>query len=88
MHAPDRDALHVLLMAARHPRAALLAVEDTLAATGAELCGFSLKPVGRIVEGVLRVRGLDDLGAERLAARLAARIGVDSVRLEHHRGLA
>lgn len=74
---------HVVVLAARHARAALLAVEQSLAASTAELTGLSLKPVGVIVEGVLRLRGLDDLEAERLADRLASGLGVQSVRVEH-----
>jgi hypothetical protein len=80
---PANDTHHVLLVAARHARAALLAIEDTLGASPAELCGLTLKPVGAIVEGVLRLRGLDDLEAERLATRLSRALGVHSVRVEH-----
>lgn len=77
------DRSHVLLVAARHARAALLAIEDTLGASRAELGGLTVKPVGAIVEAVLRLKGLDDLEAERLAARLAGSLGVHSVRVEH-----
>ena len=80
------DLVHVLVISARHASAALLAVEDAMKASGAELCGLSLKPVGAIVEGVLRLRGVDEPAAERLAARLAGRLGVHSARLEHHWG--
>ena len=82
-----RQAHHVVVVSASHPRAALLAIEASLAASEAELCGLSLKPVGRIVEGVMRLRGLDDLAAERLAERLAGGLGVHSARVEHHWGL-
>ena len=81
------DAHHVVVVSASHPRAALLAIEASLAASEAELCGLSLKPVGRIVEGVMRLRGLEDGAAERLAERLAGGLGVQSVRVEHHWGL-
>ena len=77
-------ALHVVLVCASHARAALLAIEESLGASEAELCGLSLKPVGRIVEGVLRLRGLDEAAAERLAQRLAGRLGVHWARVEHH----
>jgi len=83
----DPQAHHVVLVSASHPRAALLAIEASLAVSEAELCGLSLKPVGRIVEGVMRLRGLDDRAAERLAERLAGRLGVHSARVEHHWGL-
>ena len=86
--SPDADERrHVLLVAARHARAALAAIEDGLATSSAELCGLTLKPVGAIVEGVLRLKGLDDQGAERLAERLSAGLGVHSVRVEHQWGL-
>jgi hypothetical protein len=81
--APPAESLHVVVVSARHARAALLAIEDGLGASPAELCGLSLKPVGAIVEGVLRLRGLDDLAAERLAQRLSAGLGVHSVKVEH-----
>ena len=84
--APDQS-LHVLLVSARHARAALIAIEDGLGASSAELCGLTLKPVGAIVEGVLRLKGLDDLAAERLAQRLSDGLGVHSVRVEHQWGL-
>jgi hypothetical protein len=83
----DPAAHHVVVVSATHPRAALLAIEASLAASDAQLCGLSLKPVGRIVEGVMRLRGLDDSAAERLAERLAGGLGVRSVRVEHHWGL-
>jgi hypothetical protein len=81
--APPAESLHVVVVSARHARAALLAIEDGLGASPGELCGLSLKPVGAIVEGVLRLRGLDDLAAERLAQRLSAGLGVHSVKVEH-----
>lgn len=81
------DNLHVFLVAARHARAALRAIEDGLWMSGAELCGLSLRPVGQIVEGVVRLRGLDDPQADRLADRLASGLGVQGVRVEHHVGL-
>ena len=83
----DPQAHHLVVVSASHPRAALLAIEASLAASEAELCGLSLRPVGRIVEGVMRLRGLDDRAAERLAERLADSLGVQSVRVEHHWGL-
>ncbi|MFD1191098.1 hypothetical protein [Phenylobacterium conjunctum] len=81
------DRLHVFLVAARHARAALRAIEDGLWMSGAELCGLSLRPVGQIVEGVVRLKGLNDPQADRLADRLASGLGVQGVRVEHHVGL-
>jgi hypothetical protein len=81
--SPPGEVCHVLLVAARHPRAALLAIEGVLGASRGELYGLTLKPVGAIVEAVLRLKGLNDEEAERLAARLAGALGVQSVRVEH-----
>ena len=83
----DFDRQHVLLVAARHARAALVAIEQALDACPGELGGLTLKPVGAIVEGVLRLKGLDDPAAERLAERLSQALGVQSVRVEHQWGL-
>ncbi|HEY2660217.1 MAG TPA: hypothetical protein VGI79_10870 [Caulobacteraceae bacterium] len=80
---PQRDELHVLLIAARSSRAALLAAEDALAASDAELCRLSLKPVGEIVEATLKLRGLDAAAAQRLADRAGDYLGVSSARVEH-----
>jgi hypothetical protein len=79
--------VHLLVFAARHPQAALRAADHALSAAAAELAGLTLKPVGEIVEGVLRLRGLDDAAAERLAGRLAGTLGVQSVRVERLWGL-
>ena len=85
--AAQRDEVHVLLLAARNSRSALLAVEDALAVSDAELCRLSLKPVGEIVEASVKLRGLDAAAAERLAARAGERLGVSSARVEHVWGL-
>ena len=83
----QRDEVHVLLLAARNSRSALLAVEDALAVSDAELCRLSLKPVGEIVEASVKLKGLDAAAAERLAARANAQLGVSSARVEHVWGL-
>ena len=83
----QRDEVHVLLLAARNSRSALLAVEDALAVSDAELCRFSLKPVGDIVEASVKLRGLNAAAAQRLADRAGERLGVNSARVEHVWGL-
>ncbi|WP_304165163.1 hypothetical protein [Phenylobacterium aquaticum] len=83
----DPSPTHVFLVAARHARAALRAIEDGLWVSGAELLGLTLRPVGQIVEAVVRLGNLDEPQAERLAARLAQGLGVQGVRVEHHWGL-
>ncbi|MDR3507724.1 MAG: hypothetical protein P4L64_07500 [Caulobacteraceae bacterium] len=85
--APVRDEVHVLLIAARSSRAALLAVEDALGASDAELCRLNLKPVGEIVEATVKLRGIDAGAADRLAARVGAQLGVCNARVEHLWGL-
>ena len=75
--------VHQLLLAAQDAPSALEAVRQGLAGSGAELCGLSMKPVGQIVEGSLRVRHLSDQAARLLARDLAAWPGVTSARVEH-----
>ena len=81
--APEEAALHVLQIIARSRRVALLAAEDLLGSTDAELCRLSLKPVGEIVEATLKLRGLDEGAAQRLADRAGGYLGVTSARVEH-----
>lgn len=83
LEAPARETFHILVLTALDPRAALLAVDGALADSAARLCGLSLKPLGDLVEGVLRLRGVDEQAAEALCETLAAALGVRSARLEH-----
>lgn len=82
------DARHVLRFTADDVSAALDAARAGLAASTAEVCTLSISTVGRLVEGVLRVRRLDEAGAVSLADRLAERPGVRSSRVEHLWGLS
>lgn len=75
--------LHILVLTAFNTRAALLAIDGALSASTAKLCGLSLKPLGEMVEGVLRVQGVDEAAAEILCEDLSAALGVRSARLEH-----
>lgn len=75
--------VHQLLLAAQDAPSALEAVRQGLADSGAELCALSMKPVGQIVEGSLRVRHLSDQAARLLARDLAAWPGVTSASVEH-----
>lgn len=77
------DARHVLRFTADDVAQALDAARAGLAASTAEVCTLSISTVGRLVEGVLRVRRLDEAGAVSLADRLAERPGVRSSRVEH-----
>ncbi len=86
--ADNPQARHVLRFTVDDLTQALDAVRAGLAATSAEVCNLSLSPVGRLVEGVLRVRRLDEAGAVKLADRLASWPGVRSSRVEHVWGLS
>lgn len=77
------EARHVLRFTADDVAQALDAARLSLAASTAEVCTLTLSTVGRLVEGVLRVRRLDEAGAVSLADHLAARPGVRSSRVEH-----
>lgn len=79
----DGVTIHQLLLAAQDAPSALDAVRQGLADSGAELCGLTMKPVGQIVEGSLRVRRLSDQAARLLARDLAAWPGVTSASVEH-----
>jgi len=80
------EALQVFVFAAPHARAALTAIDDALALTAGELASLRLKPVGRIVEATLTLRGLSVEAAQAAADRLAGQVGVQALRLEHLRG--
>ncbi|MEW5683578.1 MAG: hypothetical protein AB1942_01530 [Pseudomonadota bacterium] len=82
------EALDVYVFAAPHPRAALSAVEDALDRSAGELAALRLKPVGRIVEATLTLRGLSIAAAEALADRLSLQAGVHALKLERVRGRA
>jgi hypothetical protein len=81
--AANPDARHVLRFTADDVAQALDAARAGLAASTAEVCTLSISTVGRLVEGVLRVRRCDEAGAVSLADRLAERPGVRSSRVEH-----
>ncbi len=77
------DALQVFVFATPHPHAALTAVDDALSRSTGELAALRLKPVGRIVEATLTLRGLTATAAQSVADRLASHVGVHALRLEH-----
>lgn len=70
-------------LSAVRAEAALEAAQDALAFSGAILRGLSIRPAAIGVDLVLRLAGLEDAAAERLAECLARRPGVGPVRLEH-----
>lgn len=80
------EALRIYVFATPHPRAALTAVDDALSCGAGELAALRLKPIGQIVEATLTMRGLSAAAAQDLSDRLAAQVGVRSLRLEHLQG--
>jgi len=86
LDVPEYDQLrlvHVILIATTAPQATLAALADGLGRIDGQLRGFSLKPVGARFEAVLRLTGIGEAGAERLAASIAAWPNAGSVRVEH-----
>ncbi|MDP1632424.1 MAG: hypothetical protein Q8L66_13495 [Caulobacter sp.] len=81
--ADQPDGRHVLRFIADDVSQALDAARTGLAASTAEVCNLSISTVGHLVEGVLRVRRLNEAGAVSLADQLAAGPGVRSARVEH-----
>lgn len=84
--APASTALaqrHLILIATASPIDCLEAVSSVLSRVGGQVMAFSLKPVGRQFEASLRLIGLDDTGADRVGAMIAAWPGAGSVRTEH-----
>lgn len=77
------DRYHLVLIATASPPACLAAVASALSRVGGEIHTFSLKPVGRQFEAVLRLIGVDDEGAERAAAMIVTWPHAGSVRIEH-----
>ncbi len=76
-------ALHFIRLTAAHSRAALLALEDAIGTTGAEICRLNLNPIGDVVEARLSLKSIDEAGARKLGDRLACRVGIHSVQVEH-----
>lgn len=85
---PSSDARHVLRFSADDLAQALDAVRAGLAASNGEVSNLSLSTVGTLVEGVVRLRRLDEAGAVALSHWLAGRPGVRSSRVEHLWGKA
>lgn len=86
LDAAEDDQLrlvHVILIATAKPRATLAAVASELGRSHGELRGLTLKPVGARFDAVLRLTGIDEEAAERLAAAIAAWPNAGSVSVEH-----
>jgi hypothetical protein len=77
---------HIILISTASPKACLKAVSSVVYRVGGDVSAFSLKPAGSRFEAVLRLVGIDDAGAERVAAMIAAWPDAGSVRTEHQWG--
>jgi hypothetical protein len=74
---------HIILISTAAPVACLEAVSSVLGRVGCDVGAFSLKPVALQFEGVLRLAGMDEASADRVAAMIAAWPHAGSVRIEH-----
>jgi hypothetical protein len=77
------DQRRLILISTSSPVACLEAVASVLGRVPSRVIAFSLKPVGMRFEAVLRLADLDEAGAERVAALIAAWPHAGSVRTEH-----
>ena len=75
--------LHVISISTISPQACLDAVPSALRQCGGRVCGFTLKPSGAGFEAVLRLSGIGEAAAERIAYMIAAWPEAGSARLEH-----
>jgi hypothetical protein len=80
---PSPRLLHVLSISTRSSQACLEAVADILGRCGGQMRGFTLKPAGSGFEAVLRVTGIDEAAAWRLAGLINAWPEAGTAHLEH-----
>lgn len=86
MFDPDSNIgkLQELRLTAQGAEALLEAIGEALAVSGGDLDSLSLRRAEPGSEAVVRLAGVSDAAAERLADRLLRRRGVLEVRLVHH----
>ena len=80
---PTPDLLHVLSISTGSPQACLEAVASVVGPCGGRMRGFTLKPSGARFEAVLRLSGIDEAAAWRLAAVISAWPEAGSAHIEH-----
>jgi hypothetical protein len=80
---PDLLPVHVISISTHAPQACLEAVPVVLTRCGGQVRGFTMKPSGERFEAVLRVTGVSDAGAERIAGMIAAWPQAGTAHLEH-----
>jgi hypothetical protein len=77
------DQRHIIVISTASPTACLEAVSSVVGRVGGHVGAFSLKPVAMRFEAVLRLSGIDDAAAARVASMIAAWPQAGSVRVEH-----
>jgi len=80
---PGLRLLHVISISTVSPQACLDAVPSALRQCGGRVRGFNLKPAGVGFEAVLRLTGIGEAAAERIAALITAWPDAGSAHLEH-----
>ena len=80
---PSPGLLHVLSISTRSPQACMEAVASILGRCGARMRGFTLKPTGGRYEAVLRLAGIDEAAAWRVAGMISAWPDAGSAHIEH-----
>jgi len=80
-HSPG--LLHVLRISTRSPQACMEAVASILGRCGGRMRGFTLKPSGGRFEAVLRLSGIDEATAWRVANMICAWPEAGSAHIEH-----
>ena len=84
----DRELLHVVSISTRSPEACLEAVADVVGRCQGRVRGFTLKPAGDRFDAVLRMSGVDEAVARRVAGQISAWPQAGSAHIEHLMPLA
>ncbi len=80
---PDPGLLHVLSISTGSPHACLEAVASILGRCDGRMRGFTLKPSGDRFDAVLRLSGIDETAALRVAGMISAWPEAGSTHIEH-----
>jgi hypothetical protein len=75
--------LHVLSISTSSPHACLEAVASALGDCDGRMRGFTLKPSGDRFDAVLRLTGIDEAAALRLAGKISSWPQAGSAHIEH-----
>ena len=80
---PASGLLHVLSISTCSPQACLEAVASVVERCEARVRGFTLKPSGDRFDAVLRLSGIDEAAAWRVAGMISAWPRAGSAHIEH-----